>query len=154
MSREFKGRAILPGSLEGEALVTYVGFNSLACFYQSMLTGATAAICSDQGNPQLFRKNLSDRVVCLPKTVGSTSAGATWDRVAYMGIAPKAMLFSEPIDSLAAAGLILADIWVGKRIYTVDRLGDEFLACVKDGDRIVIEEDGTVTIEPIQGESL
>jgi uncharacterized membrane-anchored protein len=35
----------------------------------------------------------------------------------------------------------------GKRIVTVDQLGDEFLESVKDGDRIVIREDGTVTIQ-------
>jgi hypothetical protein len=57
------------------------------------------------------------------------------------------MLFSEPIDSLAAAGLIVADEWAGIRICTVDQLGDEFLQTVKDGDRIVIREDGTIKIE-------
>ena len=64
-----------------------------------------------------------------------------------MGIAPKAMLFSQQIDSLAAGGLIVADVWVGKRIYTVDQLGDEFLATVKDSDWITIHADGTVTIQ-------
>jgi predicted aconitase with swiveling domain len=64
-----------------------------------------------------------------------------------MGVAPKAMLFSQQIDSLAAGGLIVADVWVGKRIVAVDQLGDEFLESVKDGDRIVIREDGTVIIQ-------
>jgi predicted aconitase with swiveling domain len=63
-----------------------------------------------------------------------------------MGVAPKAMLFSQQIDSLAAGGLIVADLWAGKRIVTVDQLGDEFLAFVREGDQIVIQEDGTVTI--------
>jgi hypothetical protein len=57
------------------------------------------------------------------------------------------MLFSRQIDSLAAGGLIVADVWAGKRIYSVDQLGDEFLESVKDGDLIVIREDGTVTIQ-------
>ena len=63
-----------------------------------------------------------------------------------MGIVPKAMLFSQKIDSPAAGGLVVADVWGGKRIYTVDQLGDEFLESVKEGDRIVIKEDGTVII--------
>jgi predicted aconitase with swiveling domain len=146
MSRVFKGRPILPADLEGQALVTRAGFNSLACFYKSMLTDAREAICSDQSNPELFGKNLTDKVICLPKTVGSTSAGATWDRVAQMGIAPKAMLFSQHIDSLAAAGLALAEVWVGKRICAVDNLGDEFLEYVKDGQRITVRQDGTVIV--------
>jgi hypothetical protein len=53
----------------------------------------------------------------------------------------------RPIDSLAAGGLIVADLWAGRRIVTVDRLGDEFLTLVKEGDRIAVREDGTVRIE-------
>jgi hypothetical protein len=59
------------------------------------------------------------------------------------------LLFSRQIDPLAAGGLIVADVWTGKRICTVDRLGAEFLESVKDGDWIVIREDGTVTIESL-----
>ena len=79
--------------------------------------------------------------------MGSTSSGATWPNVAQLGIAPKAMLFSQKIDSLAAGGLVVTDVWAGKRIYAVDQLGEEFLQVVNDGDRIVIKEDGTVTVE-------
>ena len=146
MSRSFKGKPILPGNLEGEALVTHVGFNTYASFYTSIHAQVEAAQCADSGNQELYGKNLTDKIICLPQTIGSTSAGAVWQRVAQMGVAPKAMLFSQQIDSLAAAGLVVADVWVGKRIYAVDQLGDEFLESVKDGDRIVIREDGTVTI--------
>jgi predicted aconitase with swiveling domain len=76
------------------------------------------------------------------------------EQVAQMGIAPKAMLFSESIDSLAAAGLILAEIWVGKRICTVDRLGREFLECVKDGQRIEVCADGTVIVHEAEAGQL
>jgi predicted aconitase with swiveling domain len=145
--RTFIGRTILPGNLEGEALVTHVGFNTYASFYTSIHAQVEAARCADSGNPELYGKNLTDRIICLPKTVGSTSAGAVWQRIARLGVAPRAMLFSQQIDSLAAGGLIVADVWAGKRICTVDRLGDEFLEAVKDGDRIVISKDGTVTIE-------
>ncbi len=146
MSRLFKGRAVIPGNLEAEALVTHIGFNAYASFSTSMYTHAKTAKCSDSGNKELYGKNLTDKIICLPKTIGSTSSGAVWQRVAQIGIAPKAMLFSQKIDSLAAGGLVVADVWGGKRIYVVDQLGDEFLKSVKDGDRIVIREDGTVTV--------
>jgi len=146
VSRSFKGRAILPGNLEGEALVTHVGFNTYASFYTSIHAQVEAAVCADSGNQELYGKNLTGKIICLPKTVGSTSAGAVWQRLTRLGVAPRAMLFSQQIDSLAAGGLIVADVWAGKRICTVDRLGDEFLESVKDGDRIVIRQDGTVTI--------
>ncbi len=147
MSQTFKGRAILPGNSSGEALVTHVGFNSLASFYRSMLTGAKQAICSDQDNKELFGKVLTDKMICLPKTIGSTSAGATWDKIAHMGIAPKAMLFSQQIDSLGAAGLVIVEVWSDKRIFVIDQLGDAFLEYVQDNQSIVIKEDGTVIVQ-------
>lgn len=151
MSGTFKGRAILPGNIEGEALVTHAGFNVYASFSSSLHAQAEAARCSDSGNPELYGKNLTGKVICLPKTVGSTSAGAVWLRLAQLDIAPKAVLFSQRIDSLAAAGLVVADMWAGKRIYTVDQLGDEFLDSIKDGDQVLIREDGAVAIKPGRG---
>lgn len=133
--------------------MTHAGFNTYASFYTSIHAQVEAAVCADSGNQELYGKNLTDKIICLPKTVGSTSAGAVWQRLAGLGIAPRAMLFSQQIDSLAAGGLIVADVWAGKRICTLDRLGDEFLDSVKDGDRIVIREDGSVTVEPGQWET-
>jgi predicted aconitase with swiveling domain len=144
----FKGRPILPGNLEGEALVTHAGFNTYASFFTSIHVPAEVARCADSSNPELYGKNLADKIICLPNTVGSTSSGAVWQRVARMGVAPRAMLFSRPIDSLAAGGLIVADLWAGRRIITVDGLGDEFLATVKEGERITVHEDGTVIVGP------
>lgn len=146
MESVFKGRSILPAEIEGEAVVTHTGFNTLACYYKSILTEATRAICGDQGNPELFGQDLTDKIICLPKSIGSTSAGATWDRIAKMGLAPRAMLFSQHIDSLSAAGLVLAEVWAAKRICAVDQLGDEFLNYVKTGHKIRIKPDGVVSV--------
>jgi len=127
--------------------VTHVGFNTYASFYTSIHAQVEAALCADSGNRELYGRNLTDKIICLPQTTGSTSAGAVWQRITRLGVAPKAMLFSQQIDSLAAGGLIVADLWAGERIVVVDQLGDEFLASVRDGDRIVIRKDGTVTIQ-------
>ncbi len=113
MGISFKGRAVLPGNLEGEALVTHTGFNTYASFSTSLHSHTGTALCSDRNNQELYGKNLAGKVICLPKTTGSTSAGAVWQRVAQMGVAPKAMLFSQQIDSLAAGGLVVADVWAG-----------------------------------------
>jgi predicted aconitase with swiveling domain len=66
--------------------------------------------------------------------------------VAKLGVAPKAMLFANHIDSLAAGGLVMADIWMDKRIIAIDLLGDEFLDAANTGDPVSIHEDGTVEI--------
>ncbi|MDD7398588.1 MAG: DUF126 domain-containing protein, partial [Firmicutes bacterium] len=65
---------------------------------------------------------------------------------AVIGCNPGALLFSKPIDSLAAAGAILASVWTSNNIPTVDGLGDEFLNYVKDGMTIEIKSDGTVVV--------
>ena len=58
------------------------------------------------------------------------------------------MLFSEPIDSLAAAGAVLADVWLDDiTMPVVDSLGEDFLNYVKDGMTVTVGEDGTVTVE-------
>jgi len=150
VKKSFKGRAVLPGNVEGEALVSRRGFNTYACFFTSIHVPSDKALCADSGNDELYGKNLAGKIICLPKTIGSTSSGAVWQRLALMGVVPKAMLFSQKIDSLAAGGLVVADVWAGKRICTVDQLGDEFLESVKEGDRIVVKEDGTVIIRNVE----
>ena len=58
------------------------------------------------------------------------------------------MLFSKPIDSLAAAGSILASVWLdGIQMPVVDSLGDEFLAYVKEGMTVTVEDGGVVCVE-------
>ena len=49
-----------------------------------------------------------------------------------MGKQPACMLFSKPIDSLAASGAILAANWTQAKMPVVDSLGEEFLAYVKE----------------------
>lgn len=146
MTKTFRGRAILPGNIEGEALVTHTGFNTLASFQKSLVKRAKKAICSDQNNRELYKKNLTGKILCLPQTIGSTTGGLALETAIQMGVAPTALLFSEHIDSLATSGVILADIWLGKRIVTVDQLGKDFLECVQEGQRIKIQEDGTVIL--------
>ena len=56
------------------------------------------------------------------------------------------MLFANHVDSLAIGGLLMADIWMEKRIIAIDLLGQEFLDAVNTGDPVKIHEDGTVEI--------
>ncbi len=142
----FKGRAFLPGTITGEAVVSHSAFNTLASFLKSILMKSKKAVCNDQDNPEIFKKVLNGKVLCIPQTIGSTTAGLVFMNIVEMGIEPKAILFSKNIDSLAVAGVLLSDIWMGKRIITVDRLGDEFLDYVKDGMQVEIIENGTVII--------
>ena len=144
--REFKGRVIMAGSLSGEAVVSRSGFNTLASFQKDAMAGKKIMKCSDQNNADIFGKILTGKILCLPKTIGSTTGGMILQTVASMGSAPAAMLFSEAIDSLAAAGVVLADVWNGNRIVAIDNLGAEFLACVQNGQKVDVFEDGRVMV--------
>ena len=141
----FKGRPIIAGDFIGEAVVTHNGLNILAAFQKSALAKSKTLICSDQNSKELFGKNLTGKIICLPQTIGSTTGGMILQTVTKMGIGPAALLFADDIDSLAAAGVLLSEIWLNKKIITIDRLGEEFLNSVTDGAKITINADGTVT---------
>ena len=147
MKMEFQGRVILGGECILEAVVTKQGFNTLASCQKSAMAKKDRILCSDQNNPDLLNKNITGKALCLPKTIGSTTGGMVLQTVADMGIAPAAMLFSESIDSLAASGVILADIWNKHTIITIDRLGADFLDAVRSGMNLEIKKDGTVILK-------
>ena len=84
----------------------------------------------------------------LPQTIGSTTGGLVLYCACSMGRNPACMLFSEPIDSLAAAGAILSDVWLAdKTMPVIDSLGEEFLAYIKDGMTVTVSANGLVTVE-------
>ena len=146
MTKYFKGRTVVEGVTEGEAVVSQTGFNAYASFYNSLADNVQTAICADSGNQDTFGRLLSGKILCIPNSIGSTSAGAIWQRIVNLGIAPKAVLFSQSIDSLAAGGLIVVDVWTEKKICVIDKLGSEFLDTVQAGDWIKIKIDGSIII--------
>ena len=145
--REFIGRVIAPGTVTAPALVSHGGLNTLASFQKALQFGDKKATCSDQNNPDLFGKEMLGKALCLPQTIGSTTGGLVLYCACAMERQPACMLFSNPIDSLAAAGVILADVWTDNSIVAVDSLGEDFLKAVKDGDSITVKEDGTVIVD-------
>ena len=143
----FHGRPVIPGNISAPALVTHTGFNTLASFKKALLAKNADAVCSDQNNAELFNKKMAGTALCLPQTIGSTTGGLVIHTACDMGANPACMLFSKQIDSLAAAGVVMADVWSKNRIIAVDGLGDDFLNYVKDGMNITVSDDGTVTVE-------
>ncbi|MDR3314084.1 MAG: DUF126 domain-containing protein [Oscillospiraceae bacterium] len=147
MARTFKGRPVIAGELPPTpAVVSRQGVNTLASFQKSALMHKKTVICSDQNNPDIYNKELTGKALCLPQTIGSTTGGMVLFTVCSLGIAPAAMLFAEPIDSLAAAGVILSEVWAKDHIIAVDTLGAEFLEYVQDGMQVSVGADGVVTV--------
>lgn len=145
--REFKGRVIAPGTTKAEAVVTHEGFNTLASLQSALQFGDKAAKCGDQSNQELYGKPLAGKALCLPQTIGSTTGGLVLYCACAMNRQPACMLFANHIDSLAAAGAILADVWLDDvSMPVIDCLGEEFLEYVKDGMTIELKEDGVVVV--------
>ena len=146
--REFKGRVVAPGTVTAPALVSHGGLNTLASFQKALQFGDKKATCGDQNNPDLYGKEMLGKALCLPQTIGSTTGGLVLYCACSMQRQPACMLFSNHIDSLAAAGAVLADVWLDDvTMPVVDCLGDEFLNYVQDGMTITVEADGTVCVE-------
>ena len=147
--KTFKGRPVVPGTCEATALVSHGGFNTLASFQNALQFDKPedkTAKCGDQNNPDIYKQPMGGSALCLPQTIGSTTGGMVLYCAKVLGKCPACMLFSEHIDSLAAAGAILGAVWTDTPMPTIDCLGDEFLEAVKTGDKIKVYEDGTVEV--------
>ena len=145
--KTFQGRPLLPGKIEGKALVSRAAFNTSGSYLNNMFAGETEkAICTDSANKDLYQKELKGAIICTTQGVGSTLGGSVLMGMNELGVGPKALLYAWHVDAVSAAGLFMSDIWNEKRVITIDLLGDEFLEAVKTGDPIAIHEDGTVEV--------
>ena len=145
--KKFQGRVITPGTCSAEALVSHNGFNTLASFQKAIQFGDKQVKCGDQNNPEIYKKSMLGKALCLPQTIGSTTGGMFLYSAVKSGKAPACLLFSNPIDPLAASGAILTEVWTDVSMPVVDSLGEEFLTYVKTGMKITVGENGEVTVE-------
>ena len=147
MIKKFKGRPVVPGSCRAEALVSHNGFNTLASYQMAIMFGDKEVKCGDQSNPEIYKKPMLGKALCIPMTIGSTTGGMVLYGVCSQKKQPACILISKHIDPLAASGAVLSDVWTNEKMPVVDCLGDEFLESVETGMMVSVEEDGTVTIE-------
>ena len=83
--KTFQGRVVVPGTAKAQALVTHSGFNTLASYQKSLMFGDKTGKCSDQNNPDLYKKPMAGTALCLPQTIGSTTGGMVLFTAASMG---------------------------------------------------------------------
>ncbi|KAB2720198.1 aconitase X swivel domain-containing protein [Brucella intermedia] len=88
-------------------------------------------------------QSIAGRVLCLPGTIGSSSAAAVLLELVHCGHAPAAIVLHEP-DAILLLGLIVAremghDVPVAVEL---DREAQKQLA----GHRVTVGEDGTIGI--------
>lgn len=145
--KRFRGRVIAPGTVTAPALVTRGEMDLCASFRKVIRGGDKNASCADENNGELFGKAMLGKALCLPGTVGDHTGGM----VLYCACAakkhPACLLFSQPIDAVAAAGAVLTSAWLDDvRMPVIDNLGEAFLSCVENGMTITVEEGGIVCV--------
>ena len=145
--KTFQGRVVAGGTVSAPAVVSHGGLNTLASFQKALQFGDKKATCGDQNNPDLYGKQMAGKALCLPRTIGSTTGGLVLYCACSMHRQPACLLFSEPIDSLAAAGAVLADVWLPDvSMPVIDSLGAQFLDYVEDGMTVTVKPDGVVEV--------
>ena len=143
------------GILVGALFVA--GFNPVGTLDAMITEGFTPAI-SDNAGIFMFLVILGI-MVALVNSTGAAAAFGKWAAkhvksragtlfaTFVLGKQAACMLFSKPIDPLAASGAILGDVWTDAKMPVVDSLGDEFLEYVKTGAKVTVKDDGVVEVE-------
>jgi len=147
VSRKFRGRPLVPGYVEGEAVVTKNGLNWLATYQKTVVSRTKRAIGADKNNPDVFEKDLTQKILVIPHGIGSTTGGLVIAEIACMRLEPKAILCAHTVDTLTLSGVLLANNWFNARIVLVDQLGEEVLEKISTGEKVIVHPDGRVEVQ-------
>jgi predicted aconitase with swiveling domain len=138
MERTMAGRAVVPGSAEGIALVTVEPLS---------LWGGLNAQTGEIIDRRHERSGeiVSGRVFVLPQGRGSSTASAILLESVKAGKAPAAIINAR-LDPILALGSILADELYHKPVPIVVLSRADFDS-IREGDYVIIQPDGTVRIK-------
>ena len=105
------------------------------------------------GSKVMNNETLANGTKVLDQFIGKSAADGTLVVGTNVDAITGATVSSKGVTTgvntaLAAAGAILADVWLQPgKMPVVDSLGEEFLSYVKDGMTVTIGPNGTVTVE-------
>ena len=129
-----KGRVIVPGRVEGEALVSAQPLS----FYGGV--NPETGVVVERGH-QLEGLNLTGKILVFPYGKGSTVGSYVLYAMAKRGTAPKAIL-NRRVEPVVAAGCILGGIPL------LDRFNLDPVETLKTGFKVRLSEDGRVEAWP------
>lgn len=134
-----KCRTIISGQAHGKAMVTKqpVNFTAAMCKVPNMLPSKRAEI--RDSHHELFRQNIAGRVLVFPSCIGSTHTGLVLLDLVSMGRGPAALVVQRN-DSLLISGVVLSEVWFGRRIPVVEYGNDDLYDLIRDG--AVVDVDG------------
>lgn len=128
-----RGRGLVSGRAEGEALVSPIAFG----FWHG-IDPRTGEIV-DERNP-LRGENAAGKVLVFPYGRGSTGGSSVFLEAVRCKVAPCAMvnIESEPIVTI---GALMAKEFYGISIPIVDRLERNPLEVIESGDTVIVDGD-------------
>ncbi|HUU89987.1 MAG TPA: DUF126 domain-containing protein [Phycisphaerae bacterium] len=137
-TRRLTGNPVVPGAAEGTALVTAEPLS-----FWGGLNTATGEIVDRRH--ERSGQVVTGRIFVLPRGRGSSTASACLLESIRAGTAPAAII-TAGTEPVLALGSIVADELYGRSVPMVV-LREEAFRSIRDGDRLTVEPDGTVTVD-------
>ncbi|MDV3244958.1 MAG: DUF126 domain-containing protein [Nitrososphaerales archaeon] len=132
--RSFRGRCLVGGSAEGDALVSARAFTFAHGVDPS--SGSVTDVHSD-----IRGENVKGKVLFYPFGKGSTTASAWFLETARLGNTPAAIV-TESIDLSAVIGSALARIVYARSIPVLSAFPREMYSELKSGDHVELDGSG------------
>lgn len=137
MERTLIGRAIVPGSAEGAALVSKEPLS----FWGGVCPRTGEVI---DRRHELSGANVTGKIFLLPAGRGSSTSSATLMQSIKAGVAPAAII-SLSVDPILALGSIVSDELYGRSVPIVI-LAQEDFSSIKQDDHLIVKPDGKVLV--------
>jgi uncharacterized protein len=131
--RKIKGRGVIEGKVKAEAIVSTQPFG-----FFGGVNPATGVVI-DKWH-ELYGQNIKGKVMVYPEGRGSTVGAAVVLELVRTGCAPAAII-NRKIETITAAGGLMAKKFYDKDMPMVDRLSEDPIKAIKTGD--IVEVDGT-----------
>lgn len=132
---ELRGRTVVPGTAEGEALVS-----------QETISGwggidPARGVIIERRHP-LYEQSFAGKVLVFPGAKGSSGWAGFFQSTRLLGTAPLAMIFVT-VTTKAALGAVVT------RVPTVTGLDRDPLTVIRTGDRVHVDADrGAISVYP------
>ncbi|MEV6699282.1 DUF126 domain-containing protein [Streptomyces sp. NPDC051453] len=127
-----RGRGIVPGRVEGEALVSHETISGWGG-----IDPATGTIV--ERRHELYGVCFTGKVLVFPGAKGSSGWSGFFQSTRLMGTAPLAMVFTN-LTTKAALGAIVT------RVPTVTEFDDDPVARIATGDRVEVDADNGLVV--------
>lgn len=127
------GRGVIEGTAKGEAIVSTQSFG----FFGGV--DPSTGFVIDKWH-ELYGQNIKGKIMVYPEGRGSTVGAAVVLELVRTGCAPAAII-NRKIETITAAGGLMARKFYGKDLPMVDRLSEDPIQVIKTGD--TVEVNGT-----------